>query len=69
MDRRTRRDLLIRLSALAAAGYVAPRAVRIDTALADPKGPPCSLPRCDDDGEEDKKKKRKRRKKKRKKRG
>jgi len=59
MDRRTRRDLLIRLTALAAAGYVAPRAVRIDPALADHKGPPCSLPPCD------KKKKRKRRRRRR----
>ncbi len=34
MDKRTRRDLLIRLTLLAAAGYVAPKAVRIDTAFA-----------------------------------
>lgn len=67
MDSRTRRDLLIRLSALAAAGYVAPKAVRIDAALADRRGPPCSMPPCDDDGDEKKRKKRKRRRRRRRK--
>ncbi len=66
MDRRTRRDLLIRLTALAAAGYVAPKAVRIDSAYADPKGPPCSLPPCRDDDREKRKKKKRRKKKKKK---
>ncbi len=66
MDSRTRRELLIRLSALAAAGYVAPKAVRIDAALADRRGPPCSMPPCDDDEDEKRRKKKKKRRHKRK---
>jgi hypothetical protein len=63
MKENTRRELLERLKLIAAAsavGYVAPTAMLIDTAWADPD-PPCSQPPC----KKKKKKKKKRRRRRR----
>ncbi len=45
MKKDTRRELLKRLTVIAAAGYVAPKVLRIDTASAQ-GGPSCSNPPC-----------------------
>ncbi len=51
MNEETRRELLKRLAAIAATGYLAPEVIRIDSALATHKpghngGPGCSMPPC-----------------------